>query len=84
MIAVAKAKLRDADLRIGDSEHLPYEDDAFELATCTFSFHHYPNPKGALALRHEQEPVPLELAPIQRFEPRGLREIGHFAHRVGE
>ena len=49
MIAVAKAKLRDADLRVGDSERLPYENRAFDLVTCTFSFHHYPNPKGVLA-----------------------------------
>jgi ubiquinone/menaquinone biosynthesis C-methylase UbiE len=48
MIALARAKLRNADLRVGDSEHLPYENGAFDLVTCTFSFHHYPNPKAVL------------------------------------
>ena len=44
--------------------------------------------QGALLLRpplafcDEQEAVPVELAPLQRLEPRRLREIGHFAHRV--
>ena len=52
MIALARAKLRNADLRVGDSEHLPYENDAFDLVTCTFSFHHYPNPEGVLAEVH--------------------------------
>ena len=49
MIAVARAKLRNADLRVGDSEHLPYENGAFDLVTCTFSFHHYPNPREVMA-----------------------------------
>ena len=48
MIAAAKAKLSSADLRVSDSEDLPFKDGSFDLVTCTFSFHHYPNPKAVL------------------------------------
>ena len=49
MIKVARAKLRDkADLRVADSERLPFEAGKFDLITCTYSFHHYPNPIAVL------------------------------------
>ena len=44
MIKVAKAKLGSkADLRVSDSENLPFESGSFDLVLCTFSFHHHPN-----------------------------------------
>ena len=47
MIKVAKGKLGEkADLRVADSEHLPFKEKSFDLISCTFSFHHYPNPKA--------------------------------------
>jgi ubiquinone/menaquinone biosynthesis C-methylase UbiE len=50
MIKVARSKLgKTVDLRVSDSEKLPFEDNQFDLITCTFSFHHYPKPKTALA-----------------------------------
>jgi ubiquinone/menaquinone biosynthesis C-methylase UbiE len=49
MIMTAKAKVgKVADLRVSDSETLPFKNGSFDLVTCTFSFHHYPNPKGVL------------------------------------
>lgn len=33
-----------ADLKVGDSEHLPWNDGSFDIVTCNASFHHYPNP----------------------------------------
>ncbi len=49
MIKVARANLGEAaDLRVSNSEKLPFEDNRFDLITCTFSFHHYPNPKAVL------------------------------------
>ena len=49
MIQVAKAKLGEkADLRVSDSEKLPFPNEAFDLVMCTFSFHHYPNPGAVL------------------------------------
>jgi len=50
MIKVARSKLgKTADLRVSDSEKLPFEKNQFDLITCTFSFHHYPKPRTALA-----------------------------------
>lgn len=45
MCRTARKKLGDkAGLLAGDSEMLPWKDDAFDLVTSTYSFHHYPNP----------------------------------------
>jgi len=49
--AVEKAKKtlpEGIDLRQGDAEHLPYDDNMFDVILCTHSFHHYPNPNNAL------------------------------------
>ena len=50
MIKKAKAKVPDGsiDFRLGDSENLPYESNTFDVITCSNSFHHYPNQRGAL------------------------------------
>jgi len=39
---------RNADLKIGDSENLPWIDDTFDVIICNASFHHYPNPVAVL------------------------------------
>jgi ubiquinone/menaquinone biosynthesis C-methylase UbiE len=45
MIEVAKKKQMDGvELVVGDCEALPFEDNSFDVVTCTMSFHHYPNP----------------------------------------
>jgi ubiquinone/menaquinone biosynthesis C-methylase UbiE len=33
----------------GDSEHLPFSDNTFDLVTCSHSFHHYPRQHGVVA-----------------------------------
>lgn len=50
MINKAKAKLKDESIefKIGDVESLPYEPDTFDVITCSHSFHHYPNQRGAV------------------------------------
>lgn len=49
MIKIAKAKLSpDINLFVGDSEHLPFSDETFEVLLCMESFHHYPNPDNVL------------------------------------
>lgn len=49
MIRVAKARLDGkADLRLGDSEELPWSDESFDYVFCVDSFHHYPNPERVL------------------------------------
>jgi ubiquinone/menaquinone biosynthesis C-methylase UbiE len=37
-----------ADLKVGDSEHLPWNDRSFDIVTCIASFHHYSNPELVL------------------------------------
>lgn len=49
MIEEARKNLgEEVQLKLGDSESMPWEDDSFELILCNASFHHYPNPKCAL------------------------------------
>jgi Methylase involved in ubiquinone/menaquinone biosynthesis len=50
MIERAKQTLKEqAELVVGDAENLPWSDEWFDTVCCTFSFHHYPNPKKVLA-----------------------------------
>jgi SAM-dependent methyltransferase len=52
MIARAEelaAGVPNAEFVVGDSEDLPFADGEFTAALCTASFHHYPNPRRALA-----------------------------------
>jgi len=50
MIERAKKRLgEDVDLRVADSESLPWGDASFSLAVCVGSLHHYPNPLRALS-----------------------------------
>ena len=49
MLNIARNKLnKNADLRLGDSETLPFADSSFEMVICTDSFHHYPHPENVL------------------------------------
>jgi ubiquinone/menaquinone biosynthesis C-methylase UbiE len=40
--------LENVEFQQGDSEHLPFADGEFTAVLCTTSFHHYPDPKGAM------------------------------------
>lgn len=49
MIEIAKKNLGDkAELKAGDSEYMPWEDNSFDVIVCNASFHHYPNPEKVL------------------------------------
>lgn len=49
MIKQAQNKqLPNAVFQLGDAEKLPYSDNTFDMAICSQSFHHYPNPSKAL------------------------------------
>jgi ubiquinone/menaquinone biosynthesis C-methylase UbiE len=53
MIKYARERLGETvDLRVADSEHLPWEANTFDCLTCNFSFHHYPNPAAVLEEIH--------------------------------
>lgn len=46
MIAAAKKKrLEGVRFVTGDCEALPFDDNSFDVVTCSMSFHHYPNPE---------------------------------------
>ncbi len=48
-IEIANARLHGvAEFQQGDSEHLPYCNNSFDVIVCTHSFHHYPNPDMAI------------------------------------
>lgn len=49
MLEQARNKLIRATLVQGDSEHLPFENNSFDVVYCNDSFHHYPNPRAVLA-----------------------------------
>jgi len=50
MLQKAKEKLKDkATLTLGDSEHLPYANEMFDVVYCNDSFHHYPAPEKVIA-----------------------------------
>lgn len=49
MLMEARKKLNsNVELKVGDSEHLPWNDETFEGIICTDSFHHYPKPEKVL------------------------------------
>ena len=39
-----KRELPDTEFTEGDCENLPFENDSFDAAICSMSFHHYPHP----------------------------------------
>jgi ubiquinone/menaquinone biosynthesis C-methylase UbiE len=40
--------INDLDLLLSDVESLPFQDQAFDIVSCRFAFHHFPNPEKAL------------------------------------
>ncbi len=50
MVESARSKLAPhTPIVLGDAERLPFPGDAFEAVVCCDSFHHYPDPRAALA-----------------------------------
>jgi ubiquinone/menaquinone biosynthesis C-methylase UbiE len=67
-----KALGNSVELKVADSEYLPWEDNFFDIIACILSFHHYPDPskslgemkrvlkaKGHIAIGELWMPVPL-------------------------
>ena len=58
MVEQAKAKASEfgiedrAEFLVGDSEHLPFADDSFDVVVCCNSFHHYPHQRRAVGEMH--------------------------------
>jgi len=78
MLEIARDKLGEkADLRVGDSESLPFDDESFNVVTCTDSFHHYPHPGNVLlefkrVLKQEGHIIIADLS-----VPKPLRQLGN-------
>lgn len=51
MIDKAKVKKgnHNVKFKVGDVEDLPYKDNAFDVITCSHSFHHYPDKEKAIS-----------------------------------
>lgn len=53
MLRIAQENCKDVGDSVqfveGDSEHLPFDDDTFDVITCVHSFHHYPHKQNVLA-----------------------------------
>ena len=41
--------LSNVETKIADAEELPFDDNTFDLVTCRIAFHHFPNPRQAIA-----------------------------------
>jgi len=79
MLAIARKRLGGkADLRTGDSEHLPWEGNSFDVITCTDSFHHYPNPKAVLLELRRVLKQRGKVIIADPWAPFILRQIGNF------
>ncbi|AOR24457.1 class I SAM-dependent methyltransferase [Clostridium taeniosporum] len=49
MIEVARRNIgTKAELKVGDSEFMPWKNKTFDVILCNASFHHYPNPEKVL------------------------------------
>jgi ubiquinone/menaquinone biosynthesis C-methylase UbiE len=45
----ARRGLTNVETRPADAEALPFDDASFDLVTCRLAFHHFPNPRQAIA-----------------------------------
>ena len=46
--AARERGLDNIDNLVGDVEHLPFREEEFDVVTCRFSFHHFPEPRRSL------------------------------------
>jgi SAM-dependent methyltransferase len=80
LIAAARTRLPDADLRVGDMESLPYEDDTFDLVTGFTSFFFATDMVGALReagrVAKPGAPVVIQVwGPHDRNDLEAMKEI---------
>ena len=76
MLNIARIKLGDeAELKVADSEELPFDDNKFDMTICTDSFHHYPHPERVLTeIGRVLEPDGILLI-ADPYTPTPLRQI---------
>jgi SAM-dependent methyltransferase len=83
LIALARARLPDADLSVGEMEALPYEDDTFDLVTGFTSFFFANDMVAALreAGRVAKPGAPVVIQVWGPYERRDLEAMMKIAHR---
>jgi len=85
MIRVAKEQLRErAELRVGDSERLPWVESSFNVVVNTDSFHHYPNPEKALTEMKKVLKSNGHLIIADSWKPTPIRQIMNSFMRFNE
>lgn len=84
MIKVARARLGpDVELKVGDSEHLPWPDGSFDAVLCTFSFHHYPQPQKVLSEMNRVLRSGGHVIIVDPWAPAPFRQIANLILRLG-
>jgi SAM-dependent methyltransferase len=48
-VELARERVPEADLHVGDAEQLPFADSSFDVVTCLGSLEHFPSPEGGAA-----------------------------------
>jgi ubiquinone/menaquinone biosynthesis C-methylase UbiE len=85
MIAEAKKRLGDgADLRVADSEELPWDAGSFDLVVSTDSFHHYPHPMKALSEMKRVLKREGHLVIGDVWAPTPFRQLGNLLVNLGK
>ena len=85
MLNQARKKVgTDVDLRVGDSEKLPWPDDSFDAITINLSFHHYEHPEAVLSevrrvLRNKGRVIIGDMCPPRPFN-RLINFFSRFRH----
>jgi ubiquinone/menaquinone biosynthesis C-methylase UbiE len=85
MMTEAKKRLgKTADLRVADSENLPWKAGTFDLVVTTDSIHHWPNPTKAFSeiKRVLKKGGHVVIADV--YAPAPLRQLGNWIARFGK
>jgi ubiquinone/menaquinone biosynthesis C-methylase UbiE len=84
MITEAKKRLGEAaDLRVADSEALPWAAGSFDLVVSTDSFHHYPDPLKALSEMKRVLKKGGHLVIADVWAPTPIRQLGNLLVGLG-
>ncbi len=84
MIAEAKKRLGDsADMRVADSEKLPWKDGSFDLIVSTDSLHHWPHPLQAFSEMKRVLKKGGHVVIADVTAPPVLRQVGNWSAQFG-
>lgn len=83
MIKEANKRLnQEVTLKVGDAEHIPWEDQTFDCVLCSMSFHHYIRPEQVLCeIKRVLKPNGLFILGDPTLEVELLRRVNNFILR---